>query len=82
MTSVNEITIKYDGLIAINNFSSLPNLERIIFINYTSNELNSFQLLKNQTKLKYVKYETCTNIKELAEIKDWCNIKKITVEII
>lgn len=81
--SVQEIEIKYkDGsAIPTNNFRSLPNLNKISFIGYGNNQLESFELIKQVGKLKKLEYSSCLNISNLDQIKNWCDSKNIKLEI-
>ena len=63
-----------------NNLRSLPNLRFIAFINYQDNILDTFELIKN-LRIKHLRYVNCLKIKQLEQIKNWCDTKNIKLEI-
>lgn len=82
LTSVRELVIiGQETYTCPTNLRSLPNLSKIQFVNYTDKSITSFDLIKNTPTFKHIIYESCLNIANLAEIKNWCDSKGIKLEI-
>lgn len=86
LTSVLELDIKYiknlsSNILQSSTLKSIPNLEKLTYYNYGYAKLESYELIKNMSKLKHVIYLTCLHIDKLEQIKKWCILKNIKLEI-
>ena len=80
--TVLELDIKYNNIIILSNtFISIPNLEKLSYYDYGYNELLSFELIKNMSKIKHIIYSNCLNIIDLDKIKNYCSDNNIKLEI-
>lgn len=56
-------------------------MKKINFISWDNNPISTFQLIKTTPQLTHITYTSCLNITNLSEIKNWCDSKRIKLEI-
>lgn len=81
LPSVKELEINYgNGIIPV-TLRSIPNVEKLSFIQYGNTAFTPFPLIKEFKLLKRIVFKNCLVITELDQIKNWCETKQIKLEI-
>lgn len=82
LPNVQELTIRYNDSSSIpTQLRSLEKLTRLTFEQFGNTQLNSFELIKNIGKLKFLTFNNCLSIGNLDQIKNWSDSKNIHLEI-